>query len=519
MIGRLCNVLPASLCATLAASGVVAQGDPEPVLGQRQIVTHGPDGMLGLPPVVNEPNIVAHEINGQLVLIACWQVGEEPGTNEREVPVRIDYKIGTINPTTGFISWGSERTVPTPSNALDARDPALAVFGKDVVRADRFGSAGVYSTSLAEQFAFVTTADKNSDMLALPQSLHPQQIAWIRMDEEGSNTFEGVLENDLYIIGRSLENTGLIDQFQLAVRRSTDGGLTWGAWEGIEVMPGVRAYGFPSSLVSHGVGDLLFAYMDWEASGDTYLRAMNAAWDGNEPVFGGLSLDLTMNLEVTGGLDYFEVSKDFLAGNFRVGPFADVAIWKDPFGPRRLAYIVYHDLNSAPQGNDGDFDVFLVRGEWFDPFWVWDAPIRVNQTTPHVRSDQFMPTICTDPDGRVHVAWYDTRHDLRPPGQDVKIALYYASIEEDEFGQLQVNEMMVDQEAIHTAYLSNQKSIGDRIDMTARLTNDPTRGVVIVYTGTRHPVSGPGGGGVQPQTINFDLNEVIYSRRIDWITP
>ncbi len=515
-----------SWCAITATGSALGQSDPTPVVGMNQIVTLGGNVNFGEPPVVNEPNIIATQMqvmrNEVLievpVLIAMWQVGEVPGSGQIEIPVELRYRVAEIDPLTGHIYWGEERAVPMPDGALDARDPALALFGKDLIGIERVAGAGVYVADSIEfeSFAFITTAPKNDDELQDPLSLDPQQVAWIRMDDESANDSSSIGENDVYIVGRSLESAGGIDEFQLVLRRSGDGGASWSDWYGLEVEEDVNAYGFPTNLARHGIGGLMFAYMDWDASDKVSLRTLNGTWDFLEPQFAGGSLDIEMNLELLNDPDYFTESKRYLAGTFSIGPFADVAVSTTLLGSR-TAYVVYHDLAGEPQGNDGDFDVFIVRGVWNGTDFTWGNPIKVNQSAAHVRSDQFMPTICIDRQERIHVAWYDTRHDLKAPGQDVKIALYYAFLEDNGDGTFDITELKVREEAIHTAYLSNPKSIGDRIDIVGRPISDPNEGVIIVYTATRHPVATGPGSPMNPLLLGNFFDEVIYSQRIDFV--
>lgn len=533
MYHRFCITALGIVAAAAIAHSVLAQGGT-PVVGPRKVVTYGPRYDLGQPPVVNEPNIIATTVGEDVVFVCSWQVGDVPGVNETEAPVRLEYSIGAVyrniqnpnDPLNGRITWGPARAMPMPSSALDARDPALAVFGKDVGQPDQFAGFGVFTNNSIDEESFALEARTlvGSDLLINPFSLEPQQVAWIRGGAERSNFGGGIGDFDLYVIGRSLEETQFIDFGQLILRRTTDGGDHWTPWQGLEIATDVPALGFPTDFASHGVGDLLVGYMDWKTDGsnEVYLRAMNGVWNLQTVNFGGLSLNRTTNLTLGGAPDYFTAAKNYIAGDFEVGPFAGIAVGLGPQA-QTTAYIVYHDITGSPQGGDADFDVYIQRGVWngVDDF-NWDQqPVKINQSTAHVRSDQFMPTICVDGHGRIHVAWYDTRDDLKRPGQDVKIALYYAHLVDQGDGSFQITELVADQKAIDTAYLRNKKSIGDRIDIVPRLKGTDLRdGVVIVYTGSAHSVQTSGGGAQQQNGgFQFDTDEIIYSRRIDFNTP
>jgi hypothetical protein len=64
----------------------------------------------------------------------------------------------------------------------------------------------------------------------------------------------------------------------------------------------------------------------------------------------------------------------------------------------------------------GDPDILAIRSD--DGGDTWSAPVRVNDDPPGAL--QFFPWIAIDPQGYVHVVWYDRRHD------DVDLDVYYA---------------------------------------------------------------------------------------------
>jgi hypothetical protein len=75
-------------------------------------------------------------------------------------------------------------------------------------------------------------------------------------------------------------------------------------------------------------------------------------------------------------------------------------------------------------GDDRDLNIYLVRSENGGANWI--GPVQVNGGTSGVTCDQFMPAISVDTSGRVHMLWYDTRHDPRPSSdEDFSVHAYY----------------------------------------------------------------------------------------------
>ncbi|MBI3873341.1 MAG: right-handed parallel beta-helix repeat-containing protein [candidate division Zixibacteria bacterium] len=84
-------------------------------------------------------------------------------------------------------------------------------------------------------------------------------------------------------------------------------------------------------------------------------------------------------------------------------------------GPYRgTIYIVWAD------GRNGKPDVYLTKRRAGDT--VWQSPVRVNDDS--TTTDQWSPWISVDPDGLVHVVFYDSRVD---PVNDLLTAVYMAT--------------------------------------------------------------------------------------------
>lgn len=535
-----------AVLALVAAGPVIAQQEV-PVPGPRQVVTGGPHVGHGNPPVVNEPNLIMHiaydpvEDRDVLFLICMWQVGEIPTGNLTEDPVRLEYSVGSIYrdpggnhvPENGDITWGQPMVVLMPEGALDARDPAMTVFDDDFPAigqlGDRIAAAGVFTNDSAdfESIPYVARTIEDSTFFTIIDSLIGVEAAYLRFAQLSPQQGGGAsLNDDLYLFGRALEDnlTGIV-RGQLVMRYSNLGGDGWAPWVGIvDVNNGnTPIFGVPGQPVGFAAGRGLVSYMDDQAM---TIGTLTGEWEVSDSriVFTESALEIEANMELGSEPTYFAASKNYLAGDFEIGPFTDLAIGMGAGGVWH-AYLAYHDLAGEPSGGDGDFNVYLMRGEW-DPIneeWIWPTaqegwPKKVNLDNAGVRSDQFMPAVCVDGDDRVHLVWYDTRHDLKSPGQDVRIGLYYAYSED--FGQT-FSEIMLDDDLIRTEYLSNPNSLGDRIDIVARTSLDLRKGVVATYMGTQHPLIYE----IEPQGLIFNpgppvqpqSDELIYSKRIDWI--
>jgi hypothetical protein len=74
-------------------------------------------------------------------------------------------------------------------------------------------------------------------------------------------------------------------------------------------------------------------------------------------------------------------------------------------GPRGEIYATWMD------GRNGDEDVFIKKSP--DGGRTWSAPIRVNDNPLRDGTDQYLPRVAVNEDGRVDVVFYDRRRDTR----------------------------------------------------------------------------------------------------------
>lgn len=112
----------------------------------------------------------------------------------------------------------------------------------------------------------------------------------------------------------------------------------------------------------------------------------------------------------------FTVSELAPAGSLSNG--GAVLAWTHADTPSGVLHTVYEDKLGAGQG---DRDVHYRRST--DGGRTWSEPKILNDDDPSQLFSQLLPTVSTAPDGRVDVAWWDTRGDLERYATDV----YYAS--------------------------------------------------------------------------------------------
>jgi hypothetical protein len=467
---------------------------------------------------VNEPQISQMPVNlsqtGVAYFVIAWQTGHIPSGSATEAPRNVEYIVSEYDISADTFDWNVPdlKTFPMMMVTESARDPAVVVTD-DPASNTRFvgatellfGSDQDILAARAYNALYFNTVpggspdpDRDLARFTNPNARYPRL---------GIRRFPTAADR-VFLLAHNIDpNAGAIQQIMLTISNlgvGEDWDEEWTAWQFLEHENETPIIGFPSPMIL-GLTDtgaavaFMFSYMDINA---TYLAASLRRENETEE-FEAMDVDIDPNLDVPTGETYFTRSNDALAGDFGLGPFTTMLASTT----NKYAYIVYHDFAGDDDQLDEDFDVFVVRGH-FDhsqEMWIWGDPYRVNQdeSSLGVRSDQFMPAAVLD-GTTLHIAYYDTRDDLREPDDDVKIGLTYATVT-DTNGVLETTvELLLDTEAIDTSYLLNPKSIGDRIDITQ--TPDGAR-AVIAYMGTEHPRVGQ-------QTPEQD-DEAIYVQIIE----
>ena len=165
-------------------------------------------------------------------------------------------------------------------------------------------------------------------------------------------------------------------------RASTDRGMTWSP----AVKPGSLS-NLPQPLVFPD-GTLALSY-----------------YSGSQALF-ARSTDLARSFSAPAPIhtfvgDYSELVFGALPGEFRTPPVAVFA--RDPNDGR--LYAVLTDVTRR-DGTEADLDVLLFESH--DNGATWSSGVNITASAP-AYSDQFAPFIAIDAQGRLHVAWFDTR--------------------------------------------------------------------------------------------------------------
>ena len=225
-----------------------------------------------------------------------------------------------------------------------------------------------------------------------------------------------------------------------AYLRSTDGGASWypgpnapeeahEIWVGDERITG--GFCAQPAAAQYDGGPLYIAFPT--GSVFRFLRGDDRVEDGGVD-FSYLETDsglLEVPLHCADLEDFLPELSPFTGGETAVTPQLVV----DPKNPDRL-YVVYHDTVDPPPDPlpdppyDIDVDVFLTVLERSGSYWyvAGEPRIRVNNDPNDVVSDQYLPAVTVDTQGRIHIIFYDDRSfaDQNDQTADPVFDAYYA---------------------------------------------------------------------------------------------
>lgn len=154
---------------------------------------------------------------------------------------------------------------------------------------------------------------------------------------------------------------------------------------------------------------------------------------------------------------------------FRVGTIPVLAVDTSGGACDGRRYVAWAD---QPGPLDSDVQVLL---RWSDDGLSWSAPVAVNDVAA---GDQFMPWVDVDPEGGVHLAWYDRRNDAENRLLDV----YYAHSDdcaESFHPNVRVTETSFDGDLSH--HQAGNPFIGDYIGLDATAVS-----AHVIWAETRH---------------------------------
>lgn len=187
---------------------------------------------------------------------------------------------------------------------------------------------------------------------------------------------------------------------QIELKRSTDGGLTWGS--PINVSSAVNAG-------SHNQG----VNIDCGPEGEVYVVwAIYDGWPQDEKALGfARSFDGGATFQPASriinnirGIRNTETSK-----NHRVNSFPSMAVDISGGAFNGNIYVAWCNIGVPGVNAGSDKDVYIIRSE--DQGSTWSTPIKVNQDPSGLGKEHYFPWIACDPEtGTLSVVFYDDRN-------------------------------------------------------------------------------------------------------------
>lgn len=180
--------------------------------------------------------------------------------------------------------------------------------------------------------------------------------------------------------------------------RSDDGGSTWSA--PVRVSPPGRQRAIAPSAAVGARGELYVLYLD--LAGDSLDYHGGHEGKGGEPYPGPWSLVLARSSDQGATWQETLVEQTLV-------PTERVIVLFPPSPSLAVdhksghVYVAFHD------GREGSADVRVWASK--DRGVTFEAPVKVNSTTPEDRTSQYLPRLAVSPNGRLDVVYYDRRAD------------------------------------------------------------------------------------------------------------
>ncbi|MFT7678274.1 MAG: hypothetical protein ACI8QC_002260 [Planctomycetota bacterium] len=132
-------------------------------------------------------------------------------------------------------------------------------------------------------------------------------------------------------------------------------------------------------------------------------------WSGGPPIFLWRSFDGGQSMlgptQIANRMDFWTDGSDRVPGDFRVPPLPSMAV--DP--TTGDLHTIFCDTTDVT-GLETNLDLYWTTST--DQGLNWSTPVVIHgDSTP--TADQFFPWLEIDADGRLHVVWFDTRHNAQ----------------------------------------------------------------------------------------------------------
>lgn len=336
-------------------------------------------------PVTNESNVTQSE-NSIFVDPADPQFLLN-SNNSTNFPVSTLYGANYFMSDDGGLNWGGEIFGAGGPNSGDPTT-AISLDGRMYVGYihNNYGQGVSHSTDGGLTWTAVVVAPSPGGW-----GLLDKNHMWI--DNSPVSPHQGNLYNAWTPFG------GANDE-EIELKRSTDGGLTWGP--AINLSSAVNA-GSHNQGVNIQTGPNGEVYVVW---------SIYDSWPQDEKALGfAKSLDggatfqpATRIIDNIRGIRNTETGK-----NHRVNAFPSMAVDISGGSNDGNIYIVWTNIGVPGVNSGTDKDVYIIRSE--DQGATWSTPIRVNQDPGGLGKEHYFPWMTCDPEtGTLSVVFYDDRN-------------------------------------------------------------------------------------------------------------
>lgn len=273
--------------------------------------------------------------------------------------------------------------------------PGFGILGDPVMCYDSLGTAyyvqlyqngGTYGVTVVKSTNKAVDWSQPYNVASTNAGLSDKE--WVTADQTG-----GPYANNVYVGWRQFGSSGM------RFVRSTDYGVTWSA--------PLTFNGSQGAYVSVGPnGPIQGGSVYYACQSGSYI-AVNRSTDG------GVTFSNQVIAATPPAPGISCAGRRTVKDCIRMDAFPRMAVDNGYTSTRGNVYIAYC---GNPTGPD-NCDVYVVRST--DYGVTWSAPVRVNDD--NTTTDQWMPSISVDRNGKVYLCWYDSRID---PGNNLMTMLY-----------------------------------------------------------------------------------------------